>query len=318
MSGSSLELRPTEPGDLPALGALFARRFGRPLGEAEWVWKYRQLPGQGRSWVAAMGGNLLAHAGALRLPARWPGGEGGIWQLVDWVAAERVPHLRPPLVDLGRTLLADLPAEGDAPWIFGFPSDRHFRLGQRVFGYRPLGEIVPLDGEIAASNRHENVEVRWSDVAPTDSAAIWAESAGGIGVVRSAEFLNWRYHARPDRYYRVYRPEASGVRGLARGLAIVAFAGRVAHLVELWLPPGPDWRPSLLSIQADLGAAGIERWTAWPPRNGRTDLDAALADLGLRPTAERIVLGCRGREGGPDPVAGAAGFLYAMGDYDLV
>ncbi len=318
MTSSVLQIRPTEPDDLPGLSVLFDRRFGRPLGEAEWLWKYRQLPGEGRSWVAAIGaagtpgGEILAHAGALRLAARWRGGEGGIWQLVDWVASERSPHLRPPLVDLGRSLLADLPAEGDAPWIYGFPSDRHFRLGQRVFGYRPLAEIGPLAGEVAAAA--EGREIPWSDVAPDDSAAIWAASGGEFGVVRSAAFLNWRYHARPERYYRVYRPEVSGV----AGLAVISFAGREAQVAELWLPPGVDWRTSLAGIAADLAAAGIERWTAWPAPAGREDLDDELAELGLRPTEERIVLGCRGRQDGPDPVAAASGFFYAMGDYDLV
>lgn len=315
MTSSSLQIRATEPDDLPGLSALFERRFGRPLSEAEWTWKYRHLPGEGRSWVAAPGppgAEILAHGGALRLAARWHGGEGGIWQLVDWVAAERSPHLRPPLVDLGRALLAELPEDGDAPWIFGFPSDRHFRLGQRVFGYRPLAEIVPLAGVVAAAA--EGHEIPWSDVAPEDSAEIWRAAGGDPGVVRSAAFLNWRYHARPERYYRVYRPEVSGV----AGLAVVSFGDRQAQVAELWLPPGPDWRANLAGIAADLAAAGIERWTIWPPPAGRQDLAEALAELGLAPTDETIVLGCRGRQDGPDPVQSAAGFFYAMGDYDLV
>lgn len=315
MTSPSLQIRATEPDDLPGLSALFESRFGRPLSEAEWIWKYRHLPGEGRSWVAALGppgSEVLAHGGALRLSARWHGGEGGIWQLVDWVAAGRQPHLRPPLVDLGRALLADLPAEGDAPWIFGFPSDRHFRLGQRVFGYRPLAEIVPLAGEVAAAA--EGHEIPWSDVAPEDSAEIWRAAGGDPGVVRSAAFLNWRYHARPERYYRVYRPEVSGV----AGIAVVSFGDRQAQVAELWLPPEADWRASLAGIAADLAAAGIERWTFWPPPAGRQDLAEALAGLGLAPMAETIVLGCRGRQDGPDPVLGAAGFFYAMGDYDLV
>lgn len=315
MTSAVLQIRPTEPDDLPGLSALFARRFGRPFSEAEWIWKYRQLPGEGRSWVASLGTpgeEILAHAGALRLAARWRGGEGGIWQLVDWVATERSRHLRPPLVDLGRALLADLPAEADAPWIFGFPSDRHFRLGQRVFGYRPLAEIAPLAGDVAGAA--EGPEISWSDVAPDDAVEIWTASGGEFGVVRSAAFLNWRYHARPERYYRVYRPEVSG----AVGLAVVAFADREAQVTELWLPPGVDWRTSLAGIAADLAAAGIERWTAWPAPVGRKDLDDELAELGLAPTEERIVLGCRGRQDGPDPVESASGFYYAMGDYDFV
>ncbi len=312
---SALQLRPTEPEDLAALSELFERRFGRPLSAAEWTWKYRQLPGEGRSWVAALGppgAEVVAHSGALRLPARWSGGEGGIWQLVDWVASERQPHLRPPLVDLGRSLLSDLPGEHDAPWIFGFPSDRHFRLGQRVFGYRPLAEIAPLEGDVAAAAVGR--EIAWGDVAPEGAAEIWTASGGPFGIVRSAAFLNWRYHARPDRYYRIYSPEASGV----SGLVVVGFAGRLAQVAELWLPRGRDWRADLAGIAADLATAGIETWAVWPPPADRPDLDEAFAELGLRPAEERVFLGCRGRQEGPDPVAAAEGFYCAMGDYDLV
>src|SRR5262249_48661352 len=120
---SGLELRPTRDGDLPALSGFLSRRFGRPFPVAEWEWKYLRLPGEARSHVALAGGEIVAHAGALCLPARWRGGEGGIWQLADFAGETGRGGLRPPLVTLGRGLLADLPRAGDAPWIFGFPSD---------------------------------------------------------------------------------------------------------------------------------------------------------------------------------------------------
>ncbi|HXO42553.1 MAG TPA: hypothetical protein VN999_13960, partial [Thermoanaerobaculia bacterium] len=121
-----ISLRPTEPGDLPGLSALFEARFGHPLTPEEWTWKYRQLPGEARSLVAvraaraatavevpeavavagaagaagaggatAGAGEVVAHAGALRLPARWRGGQGGIWQLVDFVGRAAGRGLRP-------------------------------------------------------------------------------------------------------------------------------------------------------------------------------------------------------------------------------
>jgi len=74
----------------------------------------------------------------------------------------------------------------------------------------------------------------------------------------------------------------------------------------------------LRAIGADLAASGLERWRFWPPPEGRGDLAAALAALGATATGERLFVGCRGRIGGPDPVAAAAGFDVAMGDYDLV
>jgi hypothetical protein len=312
-----ITVRPTVKGDLPGLSALFEARFGHPLLPEEWTWKYRRLPGQARSLVAVdLDGTLLAHGGALRLAARWRGGEGGIWQLVDFAGRAGGGSLRPALVELGRRLLADLPGEADAPWIFGFPSERHFRLGERVFGYRPLTTLVPLAGELPEANEADAAHAAslWSgDMCGDWAEAIW-ERCAVHGVRRSAAFLNWRYHARPHRYYRVYRLR----QGAAEGLAVFAFVGEEAWATELWLPPAGEWYSPVLAVAADLRAAGLRTWRFWPPAAGDADLGALLARLGVRPEGEPRFVGCRGAaHGRVDPIAAAAGFFYAMGDYDL-
>jgi Acetyltransferase (GNAT) domain len=324
-----LEIRPTRPDDLAGLAALFAESFGHGLSAAEWEWKYRQIPGEARSLVAVADGSVVAHAGALALPARWPGGkgrEGLLWQLVDFAGTTRRRGLRAALVDLGRQLLADLPRPGDAPWIFGFPSERHFKLGERVFGYRPLAEIVPVAGELAPlPSPDSTVRIETGDSCGAWAEAVWEpvwRQCGGLGIRRSAAFLDWRYYARPQRYYRFYRMFSQGPDAL-EGFAVFAFVNDEAWAAEVWLPPAGWWYPSLLAATADLRAAGFRAWRFWPrslfASGLASGLDPGLQEaLGLRPTGERRFVGCRGRAGGPDPVAAAAGFPYAMGDYDLV
>jgi hypothetical protein len=305
-------LRPTEEGDLPELSRLFALRFGHALAAEEWEWKYRRLPGEARSAVALDGqGRLVAHAGALKLPARWRGGEGGIWQLADFVGTPG-RGLAPPLVELGRWLLGDLPGPGDAPWIFGFPSARHFRLGERAFGYLPLPAVRERAGDLA----HVPVEReagRRLPIEASDHCGPWAEvvweACGVCGVRRTPAFLNWRYHARPGRYYRFYRLGPEG----REGLAVFAFVGREARAAELWLPPGRGLERALPALAADLLESGLTTWRFWPPPAGG---EPALAGLGLAPAAE-VFVGCRGRAGAADPRPAAAGFHLAMGDWDL-
>ncbi|HEY0513824.1 MAG TPA: hypothetical protein VGH73_18085 [Thermoanaerobaculia bacterium] len=314
------EIRSALPADLPALAAFFADRFGHPWTPEEWIWKYRSLPGEARSLVAVdAAGTILAHGGALCLPARRREGEVGIWQLVDWAGTARRRGLRPPLVELGRSLLADLPREGDAPWIFGFPSERHFRLGERAFGYRPLAAFEELAGPLPREPVPAGVTIAAGDTCGDWAEAAW-EACGIDGIRRSADFLNWRYYARPHRYYRVYRLAS----GTVEGLAVFAYVvGGEAWAAELWLPREGEWYPSLLAVAADLRAAGLQQWRFWPPPPDLR-LDSTLAALGLRPTSERRFVGCRGRTDGggspdpADPVAAARGFFYAMGDYDLV
>jgi hypothetical protein len=351
-------VRPTGPDELPGLAELFEERFGHPWTEAEWAWKYRNPLGgaaepggseAARSWVAVKegaGARVVAHAGALRFPARLGAGgstgstRGGIWQLTDWMGSVAAGGLRPPLVTLGRALLADLPGPGDAPWIFGFPSERHLRLGRRTFGYRPLPEVKPLAGELAEAAEAAvagGTGARGQGTSDgairevTDHCGDWAEAAweacGVAGVRRSAAFLNWRYHARPGRYDRVYRlapavslaPADEG----ADGLAVFAFVAALGRGAELWLPGPPEraaerWAPALGAVALDLAAAGLTRWQLWPPPPG-SGLEPLLRAFGLRPGGDPVIMGCRGRGGtidGPSPAD--PNFHYSMGDYDSV
>jgi hypothetical protein len=351
-TASPVVCRPTEPDDLAALGALFDDRFGHPVSPEEWQWKYRRLPGEARSWVAVdEGGRVLAHAGALCLPARVrdpaTGGvrDAPIWQATDWAGTAAATGLRPPLVRLGQSLFRDLPRAGDAPWIFGFPSDRHFRLGRRVFGYRVLPAVPELAGELPVSGPAlaEGLEAA-ADLAqvaehcgdwPEEAEAAW-EGCGVLGIRRSAAFLNWRYHARPGRYYRFYRlrPSVNGAAQSGAGLAVFAFVGTEALAAELWLPgsggdgPAEAWLPSLLAVAADLAASGLTGWRFWPfaaPSGGSGASGRAvdlLARLGVRATGEARFMGSRGATGargrGASPHPADAHFYYAMGDYDLV
>jgi len=311
-----IAVRATRPGDLPGLDALFRAAFGHGFAADEWEWKYRCLPGEGRSVVAVDGaGAVVAHAGALGLAARRGGHGRRIWQLADFAGVGRGGGLAPPLVRAGRALLADLPGAADLPWIFGFPSARHFRLGERAFGYRPLAEVRPLAGPLpAAADRHPGLAVAAERLEPGDDLGERAWAACAVdGVARTTAFLNWRYHDRPGRYYRYYRLAAAG----AEGLAVFAFVGREAWAAELWLPPAGGWYDALAVAAADLRAAGLGSWRFWPPPP-RSGIAATLARLGLAPEAETLFIGCRGAPGGPDPVTAAAGFYYAMGDYDAV
>lgn len=313
-----IAVRPTGESDLPGLDALFRASFGHGFAADEWEWKYRRLPGEGRSLVAVdRAGAVVAHAGALRLPARRGDLEAGVWQLADFAGSTGGAGggLVPPLVRCGRTLLAGLPGPADLPWIFGFPSARHFRLGERTFGYRPLAEVRPLAGPLPESPApRPGLAAPAERLDPGDDLAGRAWAACAVdGVVRTTALLNWRYHDRPARYYRYYRLAGGG----AEGLAVFAFVGRAAWAAELWLPPAAGWYDALAAAAADLRAAGLASWRFWPPPP-RSGLDATLARLGLAPEAETLFIGCRGAPGGPDPAAAAAGFYYAMGDYDAV
>jgi len=308
--GGRAVARPAEAADEAAIDRLFARSFGHAPPPAYWEWKYSRGPAKSRRWVAVdRRGAVVAHAGALALPARIDGRIVDIWQLVDFMGTTASSGLRPPLVEAGRRLLADLPGDDDAPWIFGFPSQRHFRLGELAFGYRPLREITSWSGplpEIGGGMIPSSI----GDRSPLSAQAAWSRCAAD-GIVRSREFLDWRYWARPERYYRFYGFGADG----EDGFAVFAFQGDTALATELWLPHPGQARGALLGIAADLRSAGFRSWSFWPPI---ADLDpAAMAELGLTRSGVPVFVGIRPAKG-RDPEAQALRFGYVMGDYDLV
>lgn len=301
-------VRPATAEDLPGILDLYAHRFAAAIDEDVWRWKYERLPGPSRSVVALdEQGAILAHAGALGLDARTSSAQGILWQLVDFMGTTLRGGLRSAMVEAGRSLLTEIPRAGDLPWVFGFPGERHFRLGERVFGYRPVRRIPVLEGEIP---RGDGAELESGDSCADWAQAAW-EACASSGVRRSTAFLNWRYHARPDRYYRFYRlcSSHSGV----DGLLVFAFDGVLAKAAEVWLPPGETWVRALATVGGDLRRMGMERWRFWPPSTAETA--ETLAELGVGPSGESLFLGCQGRAP-VDPVAEAAAMHYSMGDYD--
>ena len=242
----------------------------------------------------------------------------GVWQLVDWAGTTRRRGLRPPLIELGRRLLADLPRAATPPSCSAFPASA---TSGSASGPSATGRWRRLrSSPVPCPRLPRACEIESGDSSGDWAAAAW-EACGVAGVRRSAAFLNWRYYARPGRYYRFYRLASQGVGG-GEGLAVFAFVGEEAWGAELWLPPGGavgKWYAPLLAVAADLKAAGLRRWRFWPPPP-ELRLDATLAALGLAPSGERRFIGCRGAldPGRRDPAEAARGFRFAMGDYDLV
>ena len=156
----------------------------------------------------------------------------------------------------------------------------------------------------------QDVEVEITEQSGAWSSALW-ESLRLTGVRRSQAFLDWRYYARPGRYYRFYRLRRRG----AEGFAVFGYAGEEASAAELWLPEGEGGADLLAATAADLRGLGMRSWTFWPPDARH----AALVErVGARAADESVFAGCRGRLGEAHPETLAGDFTLAMGDYDLV
>jgi len=147
---------------------------------------------------------------------------------------------------------------------FGFPSERHFRLGARLLAYRRLAGLemwvheVPQAGNAAAARLGvlapvacfgEEVDLLWT-TRPATSAMV---------TPRTSAFLNWRFAPRPDRRYWRYRYDSYLAGGIA-GYAVIARQGYEAWLADFRLPDDPDLRRDMWHQLVDrLARAGATR-----------------------------------------------------------
>ena len=123
-----------DPGSAPALMALFSTAFGKPIDPSLWQWKYG---GRGYTGVAAWRGErAVAHYGWIPRHVSFLGERLSCAQSCDVMTApgERGNLSREgPYFAVALTFCECLTGAAPKwPFSFGFPSERHARLGQRL------------------------------------------------------------------------------------------------------------------------------------------------------------------------------------------
>lgn len=181
----------------------------------------------------------------------------------------------------------------DVKVIFGFPSERHFRLGARLLGYRRLSGLemwareVPPPGNVAAARLGALVPVaRFSE----EVDALWTQrpATSTVATPRTAAFLNWRFAPRPNRNYLCYRYDSFLAGGMA-GYAVVSLDVHQgeARLADFRLPDDPDLRRDMWHQLMDrLARSGVRRLTMIA--SAAVPETSCLPSLGCVPLAAQL------------------------------
>ncbi len=275
---SGFEIRDAAASDAPGIRRLFQRVFGTPLSHEEWSWKFAQNPDGWYGVVGVAEGEIVGHyagwgarfllEGEPRLlysvgdvatdpTVRGLGGRRGVYRAMADAFYERV----------GRD---------GVPFCYGFPNARALRVSEKIVGSRtllpvrlvktPLEALAPPPPDAEAG---EHVDETFDP--------LWEAARRGItyGPVRDRARVNWRFHARPDRYYRmVWRRQAREM----LGWAVLSAADGVATVVDFLGrdPSGADL-PRLFSAAADEARRLEARYLAFwltPGGPGRAAIDA--------------------------------------------
>lgn len=318
--------RPYRDGDEEQILELFARSFQPPRTREHFDWKFRRDPfGNERiSLTFDDSGRLVGHYAAYVVPFHDRGHDLLANQIGDTMTDGAVRHVgRGPTSILGRTALHfyDTFCEGKVAFNYGFnvANIQRFSLkflrSDRVepVTYRVRGPLQPIS-RLARWPRGYQLELMTEAGAEFDELFARAAPAYAFLVRRDAEYLRWRYLARPDAAYVLVAIRKW--RRLAGWIVFRLRDGRFSWGDALFDPRHPDAVEVVLRhVVPSYPIREIECW--FPPRPSW--FDGVLTALGfeIKPEPQDLSLMCVPWTMPDATEAMRQRLYYAMGDSDL-
>ncbi|MCX7176993.1 MAG: GNAT family N-acetyltransferase [Proteobacteria bacterium] len=265
-------IRDIVPGDAEAVIALFNVVFEQRIPRAWFEWKY----GPGKGVAVGMwdeDGRLVAHyAGIPRLLA-WQDRTVHGLQIGDVMVT---PELRGIMTRKGpfQQVCSHFFARRVGPNLsyriaFGFPNQRALRLGTTLGLYRDAGIIkllrwparrVSLPFWLSRSTLGES-----ETIGDRQMRTVWASMQRDfrdfVLGIRDADYLRWRFIARPDRQYKLFVLR-NRLTGTALAIFVMRLAGESAELLDVIGPRSAF--PAVVGAARDEAARfGANSLTAW-------------------------------------------------------
>jgi hypothetical protein len=261
----TVQIRPAREEDAPGIQRLFSKVFGVQMTAEEWEWKFARDPDGWYGVVALLDGKVVANYAGWAMRFRLDGRERLLYSVGDVATDPSARAIGGRRGIYRRTAEAfyDAVFAAGVPFCFGFPNQRHLAISHRLVGSRtlfPIREVhVPCDafppappGAAAGDFVGEAFDELWEEAS---RHLPWA-------AVRDRARVNWRFHARPTRYYRMFwlgspgRMESWGTLSVVGERALLAdYLGR--------RPDGSDL-PDLFAIAASearrMGARTLVVW----------------------------------------------------------
>ncbi len=277
---SAIQVRPATSADGPGIRRLHARVFGSAMSEAEFAWKFDWNP-DGRFGMVAVadGGEIVGNYAGWGMRFHIDGRPALLYSVGD-VATEPSARALGGLRGVYSAMIEPFYAAlaGKVPICFGFPNDRALAISNRLAGTRTLFPIRQILVECDAFGAAPE-DVGSGDFVDESFDTLWEEASRNFthAAVRDRARVNWRFHARPNRYYRMVWWRQGG---RPRGWAALSVSGEEA-LVADFLGADAEGRdlPNLFSAAAaEARRMGARRLVFWetPGGPGRAAI-AALA-----------------------------------------
>lgn len=273
------------PADETALLELFARAFGHEMPGAQWRWKYAGLDPIGS--MVCRDARPVAFYGGMPREVRFFGTPITAVQIGDVMVdpAERgVLTRKGPFFLATKAFAEQLVGPGRAYALaFGFPSERHTRLGEHLGLYARVDEV--LEASWPASPDRPGWFERARPLAPAQLDVVdslWramADGLAGVAVpVRNGAHVRHRYLDHPTVTYLSFLVRRR-VSGTAIGLVVLRDHGKAGvELIDLVGAPKRFAR--LVEIARRVaGRLGREKVFAWLTPSAAASLSGSLPAL---------------------------------------
>ncbi len=205
---SGFEIRDATPADAPGIRELFERIFKTPLSEEEFRWKFEQDPDGWYGVVAVLDGRVVGNYAGWAMRFQLDGEVRKLYSVGDVATDPSVRGLggrRGVYREMTEAFYERVGRESPAvPFCFGFPNARALRVSERIVGSRTLLPIV-LRKVPAEAFGPPPPDLESSDSMDERFDALWEAGRRTFthGPLRDRTRVNWRFHARPSRYYHL-------------------------------------------------------------------------------------------------------------------
>jgi hypothetical protein len=258
------------PADEPALLELFARAFGHEMPPEQWRWKYAGLDPMG-SLVRREDGRPVAFYGGMPRAIRFFGTPATAVQIGDVMVdpVERGVLTRKGPLFLATTAFAErMVGPGRAyDLAFGFPSERHAKLGERLGLYARVDEVLETSWPVLPARRSFALRTR---ALTADRIALvdrlWQEMAAALTdtvvAVRDSAHIRHRFLQHPSITYELLLVTRR-LSGAPVGLLVLRDRGTDGiELIDAVAKP--ERIPTLVAIARRIaGRMGRHRVFAW-------------------------------------------------------
>jgi hypothetical protein len=324
IAGQQVVVREVAPHDRDELVRLHVEVFGPGAGDAWHDWKYGQ--GRGLGIGVWHEGRLIAHCGGLPRTLWFGGRARAAVQIGDVMVHPQwrgVLTRRGPFFHASAAFYETHVGPGAFDLAFGFPNERHLRLGERTGLVWDAGVVHSLEWDCGAAPPQRPgfgwraATLAWDAPGFDDTIdkcwqAMHAAQGDLVLGQRDAAYVRWRYPQRPGQHYqaialrRWWSAEPVGV-------AIVDLDAAPARWLD-WIGPPALLPTALRACLAHAHRGGATRLSLWATPAVRE----SLADSGVLHTATTAWLGVARRSLiAPEELSGLRWWLLG-GDTDFL